>query len=406
MLLKQKIESKIYEKAQPINTYDIALIETTAKNLNEILNQNNKFSKDFDNLIHSERNKYINHLIAKYLKENQFLSKQLKYGKALKEIEKLNAKISSNEKEIARLKALRNSAEEGGQQFDYFIQSFLGKDDIKIKYNESVQKYNLYRGNEIAKHLSEGEKMAISFSHYLVTLRSLEQKDELKDAILFIDDPISSLDGNHIFQINALLKDFIYKREEDPNNPNKKQWPWKQKCKQLFISTHNYEFFNLLKEMPTINGFRYNEKRPDKRVESRYFISRKLNDSEIVNLPKVYDDFKSEYHYLFKQIFEFSTESPSEKVLIMPNVLRRFLEIYTLAKYPSTEEVDDRATEIWNNEISKRICKPFHYFSHFNNIDRIGQHSELLADISQSCKELIKQLKKDKTHFKALQATL
>ncbi|NNT71671.1 AAA family ATPase [Flavobacterium sp. IMCC34852] len=397
-LLSQKIENKIYEKVHPLNNYDIASIQKAAENINEILNQNNKFSREFDDLIQSERNKYINHLVGRFLKENQYLSKQLKYEKSLKEIEKLNAKIDTNQKEIERLKALRNSAEEGSLQFDYFIQSFLGKEDIRIKYNESVQKYNLYRGDEIAKHLSEGEKMAISFSHYLVTLKSLELKNELKDTILFIDDPISSLDGNHIFQINALLKDFLYKKVDDPNNVNQKMWI--QKCKQLFISTHNYEFFNLLKEMPTQKGYRY------KRDESRYFISRKLNESGIVNLPKVYDDFKSEYHYLFKLITEFSAESTSENVLIMPNVLRRFLEIYTLAKYPSTEEVDDRATEIWNTEISKRICKPFHYFSHFNNIDRIGQHSELLADISQSCKELIKQLKKDKTHYKALQATL
>src|SRR5690606_6426012 len=171
--------------------------------------------------------------------------------------------------------------------FDYFIQSFLGKDDIKIKYDKNVQKYNLYRGNEIAKHLSEGEKMAISFSHYLVTLKSLEQKNELKDTILFIDDSISSLDGNHIFQINAILKDFLYEKVDDPNNASQKMWI--QKCKQLFISTHNYEFFNLLKEMPTSKGFGYDKKN---KKEIRYFISRKVNDSEIVCLPKVYDDFK------------------------------------------------------------------------------------------------------------------
>lgn len=400
--LSQKIENRIYEKANPLVNYDLSSIQKAADKINEVLNQNNEFTKEFDTIIQTERNKYINFLVARYLKENQYLSKQNKYDKALTEIEKLNTKVVSYQKEIDRLLALRNSAEEGGQQFDYFIQSFLGKDDIKIKYDKNVQKYNLHRGIEIAKHLSEGEKMAISFSHYLVTLKSLEQKNELKDTILFIDDPISSLDGNHIFQINAILKDFLYDKVNDPINVGKKMWI--QKCKQLFISTHNYEFFNLLKEMPTSKGFGYDRKNNKK--EMRYFISRKVNDSEIVCLPKVYDDFKSEYHYLFKQIFEFSKESPSEKVLIMPNILRRFLEIYTLAKYPSTEEVDDRATEIWNNEISKRICKPFHYFSHFNNIDRIGQHSELLADISQSCKELIKQLKKDKTHYKALQATL
>lgn len=402
--LEKKVNNKIYEKTAQVEIYDTSTIRNQIDGINTILTENNEFSINFSEIIESERSKYIRHIVAKFLKENKYLSKQKKYAKALAAIESLDKNVDSFQKQIERLKAQKNSAEEGGQQFNYFIKSFLGKDDIEIKYNSKAQKYNLIRGKEVARHLSEGEKMAISFSHFLVTLKSLEQKDELKDIILFIDDPISSLDGNHIFQINALLKDFLYEKKENPANPRNKQWY--QKCYQLFVSTHNYEFFNLLKEMPTTKGgFGYSIN-PAKGRESRYFINRKVLDSEIVKLPKVYDDFKSEYHYLFKQIHDFSEESPSEKVLLMPNVLRRFLEIYTLAKYPSTDEVDDRATEIWNSEISKRICKPFHFFSHFNNIDRIGKQSELLADVKQACLELIKQLKKDKTHYKALKATL
>ena len=401
--LKDKISNKLYEKLSEVNHYPLIDFETKLKELDEILEANNKFTTDFDNIIHSERQKYINHLVAKYLKDNKYSIKQTRYSKAITEIEKLDKKVDNYKKEIERLSALKDSAEEGGMQFNYFVQSFLGKVDVEVKFNETAKKYNLYRGNELAKNLSEGEKMAISFSHYLVTLKSLEQKNELINTILFIDDPMSSLDGNHIFQINALLKDFLYNKIDNPSNPSQKIW--EQKCKQLFVSTHSYEFFNLLKEMPTTKGFRY-DKNQKKGNESRYFISRKVNESEIVCLPGVYNDFKSEYHFLFKEIYEFSNGTSLDKILLMPNVLRRFLEIYTLAKYPSTEEVDDRATEIWDAEISKRICKPFHYFSHFNNIDRIGQQSEFLADVQEACKELLKQIKKDRTHYKALKATL
>ena len=62
--------------------------------------------------------------------------------------------------------------------------------------------------------------MAISFSHFLVTLRSIELKNELIEYIIFIDDPISSLDGNHIFQINSLLKETFFEQKPDPNQPN------------------------------------------------------------------------------------------------------------------------------------------------------------------------------------------
>lgn len=403
-LLETKTNKQLYNKVNPTTEVDISKLKGELADLNKILKDNNAFSSDFQNLIQTERLKYINHLVAKYLKDNKYQAKEKKHAKAREEIEKLDTKVSRYTKEINRLRALNNSGEEGCQQFNSFIQSLLGKEDIEIKFDKSKEKFTLYRGTEIARNLSEGEKMAISFSHFLVTLKSIDDKNEMKEYILFIDDPMSSLDGNHIFQINALLKDFLYKRGLDPTNPRK----WVQKCKQLFISTHNFEFFNLLKEMPTQNGLRYSAK-GTKGDESRYFISRKLNESSIEKLPEVYDSFKSEYHFLFKEINDFnenSSPSKSDRLLLMPNILRRFLEIYTLAKYPSKDEVDERATEIFGSLASKRICKPFHYFSHFNNIDRIGKQSEFLADINSACKELIKQVKKDKQHYKALKSVL
>lgn len=402
--LNQKLNHKLYQKIIEVADFGLNSLDIYFEELYTIIKKNNEFTSNFESLIASERLKYINHLVAKFLKENNYLNKEKKQMVASVKIKKLDAQVIAYQNEIDRLIASKNSGEEGGLQFDYFVKSFLGKDDIEIKYDTSTKKYCLYRGTDIAKNLSEGEKMAISFSHYLVTLKSIKSKDELKDCIVVIDDPMSSLDGNHIFQVNSLLKDFLYDKEPNPQNP--KEMMWVQNCLQLFISTHNYEFFNLLKELPTSRGFGYSNKN---KKESRYFISRKINNSSIVKLPKVYDAFNSEYHFLFKEIYEFDQDpnnSSSDKLLLMPNILRRFLEIYTLAKYPSADEVDDRATEIFGAVASKRICKPFHYFSHFNNIDRIGKQSEFLADVTKACRELVKQIKKDTTHYKALQTIL
>ncbi|MCU4164456.1 AAA family ATPase [Marinilabiliaceae bacterium A049] len=249
----------------------------------------------------------------------------------------------------------------------------------------------MLRNNENASNLSEGEKTAIAFSHFLVSIKALESKGKFKDYVVFVDDPISSLDGNHIFQINSLLKEVFF-TNDNPGNE------WKLKCYQLFLSTHNFEFFNLLRELPM--------DKPTK--ESKYYIERSFvdNSSTLKPLPLVLDKFKSEYHFLFKEIFDFSLlKKPlkSEKLLLIPNILRRFLEMYTLTKYPSTDNVDRRSDKIFTSEISKRICKPFHYFSHLDNIDRIGKQSEFVADIPVACKELINQIKrKDKLHFEAL----
>lgn len=400
----RKLETSLYNPLEQIESFDTTNLINKINDLNALIDSNNEFTTNFSNIIFTEREKYKRHLVATFLKTSKYLAKEKKAEIAKKEIQKLNEKVKKYLVEINRLKALRQSDSEGCAQFNSFVQSFLSREDIEIKQNELTKKFNLKRGNELAKNLSEGEKMAISFSHFLVTLKSIEQKNELIDYIIFIDDPISSLDGNHIFQINSLLKETFFEQKPDLNQP--KQLQWNIKCKQIFISTHNFEFFNLLKEMPSKSGFKYSNT-PVKSKESRYFISRNINDSKIEILPDVYNSYSSEYHYLFSEIVSFNNspnQSTYPKLLLMPNILRRFLEMYTLTQYPSSDELDGRADMVFGKVLSKRICKPFHYFSHFNNIDRIGRQSELIADINSACRSLIKYFeeKTDGKHYQAL----
>ena len=397
--LSDKIEINIYSSVNPVEKFNTSNLKKNIEELNKLIEKNNEFSIKFESIISIERDKYKKHLVAYFLKASKYFTKESNAEKADKELSKLDEKVKEYNTEIERQKALKESISEGCAQFNSFVQSFLGREDIEIKLNEKTKKFNLLRGEELAKNLSEGEKMAISFSHFIVRLKSFEQKNELKDCIVFIDDPISSLDGNHIFQINSLLKETFFDKIVDPN-PSKKDLLKIVKCRQLFISTHNFEFFNLLKELPIA-----------KSNESRYFISRQITESIIEKLPNVYNSYKSEYHFLFGEIVNFNDDrnkSSSPKLLLMPNILRRFLEMYTLTQYPSADELDDRADEVFGKEFSKRICKPFHYFSHFNNIDRIGKQSELIADISNACSTLLKFLddKKDNKHYLALKKAI
>ncbi|MCC9065973.1 AAA family ATPase [Flavobacterium piscisymbiosum] len=387
--LDLKISNNLYTKVKPIPSFNIKINISLIEQLNNLIKKNNEFSSNFNFIINQERGKLIDHLVASFLKTEKYLSKENKYEKALFEIEKLDQKIQRLEREIESYESLKESDKEGAEQYTYFIQSFLSRNDIEIKLDEQSKKFILLRNNENASNLSEGEKTAIAFSHFLVSIKALESKGKFKDYIMFIDDPISSLDGNHIFQINSLLKEMLFSNK----NINGQ---WDITCKQLFFSSHNFEFFNLLKELPL------NKK------ESRYFIERNraYNTSEIKILPDIFDKYSSEYHYLFKEIYDFNKlRKPlnSDKLLIIPNILRRFLEMYTLTKFPSSENVDRRAERIFTPEVSKRICKPFHFFSHLDNIDRIGKQSEYMADIPIACKELVTYIKKkDKLHYEAL----
>ena len=81
--------------------------------------------------------------------------------------------------------------------------------------------------------------------------------------------------------------------------------------------------------------------------------------------------------------------------------------MYTLTKYPSNDEVDARAEIVFGKKESKRILKLLHYFSHFNNIDRIHTHSGFASDIEHACDDLINLIKaNDEMHYNALEAAL
>ncbi|MEZ4817540.1 MAG: AAA family ATPase [Flavobacteriaceae bacterium] len=390
--LNLKLNKSLHVRVDEVKEFDLSLITNKIEQLNKVIRSNNDFSKGFKHRIENERNIYKNHLIASFLKREKYLDKEKKYNSAIEQIEKLNTQVIEFEKQIHFYESKKVSDAEGALRYTYFIQSFLNRNDIEIILEPVSKKFLLLRGGENASNLSEGEKTAIAFSHFLVTIKSLESKGIFKDYIVFIDDPISSLDGNHIFQINSILKEMLFSND----NPGGE---WKLKCLQLFFSTHNFEFFNLLRELPM--------EKPSK--ESKYYIERSFTDNTTIikELPTILDKYKSEYHYLFKEIYEFNKlRKPlkSDKLLLIPNTLRRFLEMYTLTKYPSDQNVDRRADKIFSPEISKRICKPFHYFSHLDNIDRIGKQSEYAADIPVACRELIKHIKKkDKLHFEALE---
>jgi wobble nucleotide-excising tRNase len=406
--IDNKINKSLYSSVGNADKFNIEELEKAVERLNELIKKNNNFSKNFNSEINSKRDEFIKHLVASFLKREKYLSKEKKYYRAILEIEKLNLKIKKNEEEISWNESRKASDSEGALQYTCFIQSFLSRTDIEIILDDKTKKFVLLRNKENASNLSEGEKTAIAFSHFLVTNNSLELANKFKDFIVFVDDPISSLDGNHIFQINSLLKETFFHQIPDPKNP--KQNMWRIKCKQLFISTHNFDFFNLMKELPkSLNGYDYikDEKRCK---ESRYFIERKISESSIISIPSIFDDFKSEYHYLFSEITKFNNDlnkATFDKLLMMPNVLRRFVEVYTLTKYPSRDEVDERANIVFGKLKSKRILKPLNYFSHSNNIDYIGKHNELIADLPAACSTLIDFIKtEDKNHFAALEKAI
>lgn len=377
-----EVDETLYSKAHE------DVIKESLNRLNEAINQSNKATENFDGQKKTAIDELKKHYAAIFLIDNK-IEKQNYKRKLYSSHKEKYRKIAKNLKaEIQELQASISKAQKGREILNEYISDFLGRDEIRIDVVEieGRERFRLSREGGTAKNLSEGEKSAIAFSFFLTKLGELK---ELNHAIVYIDDPISSLDSNHIFQVNALIKEYFFEKSENGS--------WQCKCKQLFISTHNFEFFSLLKELPLNNK------------KSSYFQIKRVSgkESKIVNLPKSIEMYSSEYHYLFSIIHRFhESEDKEDLELLMsiPNSVRRFVELYTYSRIPSftRDTVDQRAEQLFGAQESKRILKVLHYFSHLNNIERLANNSDLICDIGNAVEDIIKHLKTDKAHYEAL----
>lgn len=144
-------------------------------------------------------------------------------------------KIAELEREIAQKERLRLNEEAAAVKVNHILQSYFGHQYIELRAIEGTDgvQFDIYRQGEKAYNLSEGERSLVAFAYFVAKLEDVDTKST--KPIIWIDDPISSLDSNHIFFIYSLIS------QEIVDNGDK----WSQ----LFLSTHNLEFLRYLKRI-------------------------------------------------------------------------------------------------------------------------------------------------------------
>ena len=399
--LSKLVKQKIKNPFNPIDDYsqiniNNAFLKEVVSSCNDLISKNNKITKEFDEAKAKAQNTIKEHYAADYVKKISLSKKEQKIELYKNRSECFLDIEDQIEKSIAELESKISKAHKGKEKLNEFIEKFLGRNEIQVVVTkeEGVELFRLQRKDSKAVNLSEGEKTAIAFSFFLTKLL---ESSELENIIVYIDDPISSLDSNHIFQVNALIKDFFLSKE-DPKNEST---PTKLNCNQLFISTHNFDFFGLLRELPKPSG-----------ANKFYYYVRRIDaeKSTLEKLPKAIQNYSSEYHYLFELIYNFDNGEDKDYQALMgiPNAVRRFVELYTYARIPGNHNnsVDQRAEKLWGAEKSKRLLKVFHYFSHANNIERMMRNSDLMCDIENAVSDLHSLIKEDDLHYSELIKTV
>ena len=394
--LQDKLSSPFDEVDAPLIFPSVApLLAHVYERANATIKENNQLSDDFTKEKRSAIGRLKKHFAAQFCTDAKLTEAGI--TKALLERHKgrFHAIGLRLKDDIAELYARIDRSQKGRERLNERIATLLGSGTIEItvvKLDEA-DRFQLSRKGNPARNLSDGERTAIAFAFFLT---KLEEHKDLGQVIVYIDDPISSLDSNHVFQVYSMIESAFFKKV--PGQGGNEEWV--TACKQIFISTHNFEFFELLKKLPC------NKKK------TVYFMVRRLTPttSTLENLPESMLKYTSEYHYLFSVIHAFHANPDKaniEHLLSLPNAMRRFVELYTYMRLPWPDStVDQRAVELFGREKAHRITKLLHHFSHLESIERLATNTNLIADIEGVVEEVMTLIKMDKPHFDALQKSL
>ncbi len=134
--------------------------------------------------------------------------------------------------------------------------------------------------------LSDGEKTTLAFAYFLARLKLFYKKEDLKNLVVVIDDPISSLDEQRIYNTTCLVAKINQElaREKLSNEKDRAQ---------VFVLTHNHTFMACLINMVG--------------KHARYFqLERHQGQLKIVCKDKAKGYFDTFYLLLFKEVYAFA----------------------------------------------------------------------------------------------------
>lgn len=197
-----------------------------------------------------------------------------------------------------------------------------GFQGFSLKAKDGVQNtYEVIRPDgSVAEKLSEGERNFIAFLYFYHLVKGSYSSDEVKDKIVVIDDPVSSMDSGALFIVSALVREMI---EVCYNNTDYRSPKVDgDYIKQIFVLTHNVYFH---KEITHHQVNRY-------RSVSLYLIRKTDNVSGIIHCVRKsqsvptefenYNPIQNSYAALWDEYKELKT------VNTLTNVIRRILEYY------------------------------------------------------------------------------
>lgn len=369
------------EKTEPFDALNAKLRE-----LNSVIKRHNKRCRNFKSARANAQRRLVRHEVASYMEEVDYYERLKAKDDLARREHRWRTRIDSLERERSELELQFSEEFRGADRVNHFMTLYFSARDMRVSVTDG-NKYVLQRDGHRAKNLSEGERTAIAFSYFCA---SLEERDTaVEQSLIYIDDPVSSLDSNHVFNTFGIIRAIG------------------SECRQLFVSTHNYQFFRLCKQ-----GSFFQERVKRGNRASWYLLRRTVEgSSELLDLPETLRKYNSEYHYLFDLVYSFYKKPEEFRYLIglMPNIVRRLLETYSSFRIPNTAMNLYQRLERLIPEDEESRNQIYSYANHGSHSDSMGYGRDF-PQSSESYEVVAKVLdvlkSNDDLHFEGMMALL
>ena len=339
---KEDVEGKKLHSTDSLElnkSFDIGLYLNLIEGLNTCISKHNEKSQNFSKAKKEAQEKLKEHFLSEKFDIIQTLKTEIvRLESEINILENGNPEDSKNigiKKIQARIDENKNKISISGLACDEInkqIETFLGRKELV--FEDSTDGYVIKRNGEIAKNLSEGEKTAIAFVYFTIHLK--DRDFNVRNDIVVIDDPISSLDSNSLFQAFSFLKNTV------------------QDCAQVFIFTHNYDFLHLIINWLT---------RGHGNRSQFYMIKNQMNNGRRVArldiLDKLLKNYSSEYQYLFKQLYNFSPDGTIDSVYHIPNIARKVLDNFLMIMIPDNSSPYQKLEQLNFDNNKKTVIYKF-----------------------------------------------
>lgn len=338
----------------------ITELQTSIANANVTIAQHNKLVADFVN--HKERAGELirRHFIAEGRSDYDEHTKEL--ADAHNEAERINGELRTARQKAEELRTKIRTHGPAAAAINKLIASYLGHGELTIRPVD--QGYELDRHGHVIEGLpSEGEKTAIAIAYFLSALESEGRK--LKDLIVVVDDPVSSLDTKALNFACSLVRGRL------------------SGVSQLFVLTHNQQCMN---EFRKAWKNRAKPLKDDEESTATFLfidvalpVGQTKRVASFVEMSKLLREYDSEYHFLFHHVLKFAEAGDGyyDYSYMIPNILRRVLDIFLAFKCPGNSGLPGKLDQ---------ICKDYSDLDRdrlgaLERLSQVESHSDNLDDL-------------------------